>query len=93
MFLSAVCVYHGETLMWRTSHEAEGSEVPLLEVHLLAGRTDSTNAELVRELTSAVQRALVSAPERMQILPSEYPRGLWRVTGEPLQLAGCPAHE
>ena len=67
--------------------------MPLLEVHLLAGRTDSAKTELVRELTEAVQRSLGSAPERIQILLTEYPKGHWNVAGEPLQLPGGSAHE
>jgi 4-oxalocrotonate tautomerase len=93
LFPSAVCVYHDGTSVWRTSHVEQGCEVPLLEVHLLAGRPEAAKAELVRELTAAVRRTLGSAPERIQVLIREYPQGHWNVAGEPLRLAGVSTHE
>lgn len=65
--------------------------MPMLEVHLVAGRSEAVKAGLVRELTDAVQRTLGSDPERIQILLNEYPPGHWNRAGVPLELPGQAA--
>jgi 4-oxalocrotonate tautomerase len=67
--------------------------MPILEVHLLSGRPDEVKSELVRELTDVVHRTLGSAPERIQVLISEYPDGAWHVGGEPLLLGESAARD
>lgn len=67
--------------------------MPILEVHLLSGRPDTVKAELVRELTDAVNRVLGSAPEAIQVLVNEYPDGSWNVAGEPLALGKVAADD
>lgn len=62
--------------------------MPILQIHLLAGRSDATKVELVEELTRAVQRVLGSDPERIQILLSEYGDGQWSKGGKALKLRG-----
>ncbi len=58
--------------------------MPLLQVHLLEGRSPAVKAVLVHELTQVVQRCLGSDPERISILVTEYAEGHWNVAGEPL---------
>lgn len=60
--------------------------MPLLQVHLLEGRSPALKADLVRELTEVVQRHLGSDPERIAVLITEYREGNWNVAGEPLTL-------
>ncbi|GAA1124926.1 tautomerase family protein [Nocardioides aquiterrae] len=60
--------------------------MPLLQVHLLAGRPPALKAQLVRELTEVVERVLGSSPERVSVLVTEYAEGHWNVGGEPLRL-------
>ena len=60
--------------------------MPLLQVHLLEGRPKAVKAELVRELTAAVERVLGSSSERISVLVTEYADGDWNLAGEPLRL-------
>jgi len=62
--------------------------MPILQVHLLAGRPEETKAALVEQLTETVHRVLGSDPERVQILISEYGEGQWSKAGQPLKLSG-----
>lgn len=62
--------------------------MPLLQVHLLAGRPAATKAVLVQELTEAVERALGSDSERVQVLITEYDDGAWNAGGRPLVADG-----
>ena len=64
----------------------EVAAVPLLQVHLLKGRPQTVKAELVRELTDAVERVLGSSSERISVLVTEYSAGEWNVAGVPLDL-------
>ena len=61
--------------------------MPLLQVHLLEGRTAAVKAQLVSELTEVVERVLGASPEGISVLVSEYAEGQWNVGGEPLRLA------
>ena len=62
--------------------------MPILQVHLLAGRPETTKAQLVQELTDAVERTLGSDPERVQVLITEYNEGAWNAGGRPLMVDG-----
>jgi 4-oxalocrotonate tautomerase family enzyme len=62
--------------------------MPILQVHLLAGRPQSTKALLVKELTEAVERALGADSERVQVLITEYTEGAWNAGGRPLVPGG-----
>ena len=62
--------------------------MPILQIHLVAGRSDTIKAELVAELTRTVQRVLGSDPDRIQILLSEYGDGHWSKGGKALKLRG-----
>ena len=58
--------------------------MPIVEVRLVAGRSDEVKAALVSEVTDAVERTLGSAPERIKVLLSEYPSSHWNQAGVPL---------
>lgn len=58
--------------------------MPILQVHLLAGRPEDIKASLVQELTQAVERTLGSDSDRIQVLITEYDEGHWTVGGQPL---------
>ncbi|GAB6986544.1 tautomerase family protein [Nocardioides pyridinolyticus] len=55
--------------------------MPLLHVHLLAGREPALKAELVRELTDVVHRTLDADPERITVLLTEHGSEDWSVAG------------
>ena len=59
--------------------------MPLLQVHLLEGRSEAVKAALMKDLTEVVQRRLGSDSDRISILISEYAEGTWSVGGEPLR--------
>ena len=67
--------------------------MPLLQVHLLEGRSAAVKAQLVRELTEVVESVLGSSSERISILVSEYAEGEWSVGGEPLRRPGAALDE
>ena len=58
--------------------------MPVLEVHLLEGRSDEVKSELARGLTEAMTRTLGSDPERVQVLFKEHGPGDWFRAGEPV---------
>jgi 4-oxalocrotonate tautomerase len=58
--------------------------MPIIHVHLLAGRPAEAKTALVNELTSAMQRTLGSDPERVHVLIHEYADGEWSIGGKPL---------
>jgi 4-oxalocrotonate tautomerase family enzyme len=60
--------------------------VPIVQIHMLAGRSSSAKQVLVEELTAAVERSLGSSPDRIQVLVTEYAEGDWTVAGQPLTL-------
>lgn len=60
--------------------------MPLLQVHLLAGRPASVKTSLVEELTEVVHRVLGSDKARISVLLTEYAEGTWNVAGQPLVL-------
>ncbi|MHB8274802.1 MAG: tautomerase family protein [Dermatophilaceae bacterium] len=59
--------------------------MPIIHVHLLAGRPAEAKVELAKELTSVMQRTLGSDPERVHVLITEYAEGDWSLGGRPLQ--------
>jgi len=62
----------------------KGASVPIVQVHMLAGRGNDAKEALARELTAAVEKALGSAPAKIQVLVTEYDEGDWTVGGEAL---------
>jgi 4-oxalocrotonate tautomerase len=58
--------------------------MPIIHVHLLAGRPAEAKAALVTELTSAMQRTLGTDPERVHVLIHEYGDGEWSIGGQAL---------
>lgn len=67
--------------------------MPLIQVHLLAGRPEPVKAALVAEITEVVNRHLGSAPDRISVLITEYSEGHWNVGGESLRLGEGPASD
>lgn len=86
MSLSTDSVYYTETQRVALVTEQEGADVPIVQIHMLAGRSGAAKETLVKELTAAVERSLGSTPERIQVLVTEYAEGDWTVAGAPLTL-------
>ncbi len=63
--------------------------MPMIEIHLVEGRADEQKAQLAREVTEVVHRVLGVAPERVQVLVSEYGRQNWTVGGAPVRSASA----
>lgn len=60
--------------------------MPIVQIHMLAGRDNGAKEALARELTAAVEKVLGSSAERIQVLVTEYQEGDWTVGGEVLTL-------
>lgn len=57
--------------------------MPIIDVSLVTGRSASTKAELIRELTDAAERALGVPRETIRVLLREVPPENWGVAGAP----------
>jgi 4-oxalocrotonate tautomerase len=64
--------------------EKGGSVVPLVQVHIVEGRSESVKQQLIAEVTDAVHRTLGSPVESIRILLYELPRQHWAVAGNPV---------
>lgn len=61
--------------------------MPIVQVHLMEGRSSEVKMVLARELTSAVERVLGSRPDRIHVVLTEHAAGQWMVGGEPLTVS------
>lgn len=55
--------------------------MPIIEVHMLEGRTIEQKRELVGQVTEAVCRSLGSRPEQVRIILSEMPKEDYAIAG------------
>ncbi|QTX32825.1 2-hydroxymuconate tautomerase family protein [Aminithiophilus ramosus] len=55
--------------------------MPILQVHLLKGRTADQKRQLVREVTEAVSRSLDVRPDQVRIILSEMDREDYAIAG------------
>ncbi|MDD4365637.1 MAG: 2-hydroxymuconate tautomerase family protein [Synergistales bacterium] len=55
--------------------------MPILQVHLLQGRTLEQKKRLVKEVTEAVCRSLGTQPEQVRIILSEMAREEYSIAG------------
>ncbi|ADU51887.1 4-oxalocrotonate tautomerase family enzyme [Thermaerobacter marianensis DSM 12885] len=58
--------------------------MPIVHIHMLAGRTPERIRELMARVTEAVSTALDVPPERVRVIVSEIPRTHWAVGGRPM---------
>lgn len=58
--------------------------MPIIQVNILAGRSEQTKLELASKITQAVCEALQAKPESVRVLLQEYAEGEWFVAGKPL---------
>lgn len=58
--------------------------MPIIQVNLLAGRSEQVKAELADKITRAACEALQARPESVRVLVQEYAEGEWFVAGKPL---------
>jgi len=56
--------------------------MPIIEVHLLEGRTLEQKRDLVAQVTEAVCRSLDARPEQVRIILSEMPREGYAIAGK-----------
>ncbi len=56
--------------------------MPIIEVHLLEGRTLEQKRELVTQVTGAVCRSVGVQPEQVRIILSEMPKEDYAVAGK-----------
>ncbi|HOW44662.1 MAG TPA: 2-hydroxymuconate tautomerase [Candidatus Aminicenantes bacterium] len=59
--------------------------MPLVMIHLLAGRTDRAKRTLLKSVTDAVSTSLGVAPESVRVILNEVPAEHWAVGGAPIR--------
>ncbi|MCL6626232.1 2-hydroxymuconate tautomerase [Alicyclobacillus shizuokensis] len=58
--------------------------MPLIQLHIVEGRSEAVKRQLITEVTEAVHRALGSPRESIRVLLHELPKQHWAVGGKPL---------
>lgn len=56
--------------------------MPLIQMHILEGRSAEAKQRLIAEVTDAVSRSLDANPESIRVLLYELPRENWAVGGK-----------
>jgi 4-oxalocrotonate tautomerase len=55
--------------------------MPIVNIHILEGRTAEQKKTLISEVTKAVSRSLDSPPEKIKVLILEIPEENWATAG------------
>jgi 4-oxalocrotonate tautomerase len=58
--------------------------MPIIQLHILEGRSTELKRELISEVTNAVSRTLGSPRESIRVLLNEIPKENWGVGGVPI---------
>jgi 4-oxalocrotonate tautomerase len=58
--------------------------MPIIQVHLLEGRSTELKRQLISEVTTAVSRTLGNPPETVRVLLHEVSEENWGVGGVPI---------
>lgn len=56
--------------------------MPLIQMHILEGRSEAVKRELIKEVTAAVVKTLGTNPEAVRVLLYELPPEHWGVGGK-----------
>ncbi|WP_413300086.1 2-hydroxymuconate tautomerase [Bacillus sp. 1P10SD] len=62
--------------------------MPIVQVHLLEGRSKELKQQLISEITAAVSRTLGNSPETIRVLLHDIPPENWGVAGLPMSNRG-----
>jgi 4-oxalocrotonate tautomerase len=55
--------------------------MPIVNIHILEGRTPEQKKTLISEVTKAVSRSINSPPEKIKVLLFEIPEENWATAG------------
>lgn len=55
--------------------------MPLVQIHILEGRTDEMKKRMIYEVTEAIHRSLDAPLEKIRIVVYEIPKNHWAVGG------------
>lgn len=58
--------------------------MPIVQIHLLEGRSKELKQQLISEITAAVSRTLGNSPETIRVLLHDVPHENWGVAGLPM---------
>lgn len=58
--------------------------MPIVQVHLLEGRSKELKQQLITEITAAVSKTLGNSPESIRVLLHDVPQENWGVAGMPI---------
>lgn len=56
--------------------------MPIIEIKMLEGRSDSQKADLVRELTHAACRTIDTNPEKVRVIITEMQKNHYGISGK-----------
>lgn len=56
--------------------------MPIAKIEMLAGRSDSTKAEIAKEITATLARHTGASPEHIYVMFSDIEANNWAVSGE-----------
>jgi 4-oxalocrotonate tautomerase len=58
--------------------------MPIVQVHLLEGRSKEIKQQLISEITATVSRTLGNSPETIRVLLHDVPQENWGIAGIPM---------
>lgn len=58
--------------------------MPIVQVHLLEGRSKEIKQQLISEITATVSRILGNSPETIRVLLHDVPQENWGIAGIPM---------
>ncbi|MGE8203221.1 tautomerase family protein [Heyndrickxia sp. NPDC080065] len=58
--------------------------MPIVQVHLLEGRSKELKHQLISEITEAISRTLGNSPETIRVLLHDVPQENWGIAGVPM---------
>jgi 4-oxalocrotonate tautomerase len=58
--------------------------MPIVQIHLLEGRSKEVKQQLISEITAAVSRTLGNSPETIRVLLHDVASENWGVAGSPI---------
>ena len=80
--MEIVCVRHTLPLWGNCNRKLGDIRMPIVEISLIEGRSLEKKAELIKEVTNAVQKVLGSRPMDIRVVLRDIPKGNLGVGGE-----------
>ncbi|MHB0766273.1 2-hydroxymuconate tautomerase [Stutzerimonas sp. NM35] len=62
---------------------SRGATMPIAQIHILEGRSDTQKETLIREVSEAISRALDAPLANVRVIITEMPKNHFGIGGEP----------